>query len=216
MLSERAKLRILRRSEYQSSKQVRFGSPDQTSISLAGSACGLELARPCVTFGRLKDRTLMRKTNSSRVASMSTNSTALPTHRRIGGLLPGSESKIFKVSSRTPVSESTCPPFLGPSQSVEGSRRVSWPWMQPSPLFYGFGPEILACEQAGIKTYVPSRFSKADFIYFARDDEYQCPAGERLSVAPAPVERRERHEDRYILDVYLPPLPDQGRVHNRQ
>src|SRR5258706_1665732 len=24
------------------------------------------------------------------------------------------------------------------------------------------------------------RFSKADFIYIARDDEYQCPAGERL------------------------------------
>ena len=23
------------------------------------------------------------------------------------------------------------------------------------------------------------RFSKADFIYIAKDDEYQCPAGER-------------------------------------
>ena len=55
---------------------------------------------------------------------------------------------------------------------------------------YFKGPEILACEEAGIKTYVPKpmtsnskaegRFSKADFIYIARDDEYQCPAGERL------------------------------------
>ena len=55
---------------------------------------------------------------------------------------------------------------------------------------YFKGPEILACEQAGIKTYVPKpmtsnakaegRFSKADFIYIARDDEYQCPAGQRL------------------------------------
>jgi hypothetical protein len=55
---------------------------------------------------------------------------------------------------------------------------------------YFKGPEILACEQAGIKTYVPKpmtsnskaqgRFSKLDFIYIARDDEYQCPAGERL------------------------------------
>jgi hypothetical protein len=55
---------------------------------------------------------------------------------------------------------------------------------------YFSGPEILDCEQAGIKTYVPKpmtsnakaegRFSKADFIYIARDDEYQCPAGQRL------------------------------------
>jgi transposase len=55
---------------------------------------------------------------------------------------------------------------------------------------YFKGPEILACEQAGIKTYVPKpmtsnskaqgRFSKLDFIYVARNDEYMCPAGERL------------------------------------
>ena len=55
---------------------------------------------------------------------------------------------------------------------------------------YFKGPEILACEQAGIKTYVPKpmtsnskaqgRFGKLDFIYIARDDQYQCPAGERL------------------------------------
>jgi hypothetical protein len=55
---------------------------------------------------------------------------------------------------------------------------------------YFSGPEILDCEQAGIKTYVPKpmtsnakaegRFSKADFIYIARDDEYECPAGQRL------------------------------------
>ena len=54
---------------------------------------------------------------------------------------------------------------------------------------YFKGPEILACEQAGIKTYVPKpmtsnskaegRFGKADFIYIVRDDEYQCPAGQR-------------------------------------
>jgi transposase len=55
---------------------------------------------------------------------------------------------------------------------------------------YFKGPEILACEEAGIKTYVPKpmtsnaraagRYSKLDFIYIARDDEYVCPAGERL------------------------------------
>ena len=54
---------------------------------------------------------------------------------------------------------------------------------------YFSGPQIKACEETGITAYVPKpmtsnskaegRFSKADFIYIARDDEYQCPAGER-------------------------------------
>ena len=67
---------------------------------------------------------------------------------------------------------------------------------------YFKGPEILACEQAGIKTYVPKpmtsnskaegRFSKADFIYIARDDEYQCPAGERLRRHQSRVENGMR------------------------
>jgi len=55
---------------------------------------------------------------------------------------------------------------------------------------YFKGEEILACDEAGIRTYLPrpqtsanmakGRFSKRDFIYIAEDDEYQCPAGERL------------------------------------
>ena len=55
---------------------------------------------------------------------------------------------------------------------------------------YFKGPEILACEEAGISAYVPKpmtsrakaegRFSKADFIYIASDDEYRCPAGQTL------------------------------------
>jgi len=54
---------------------------------------------------------------------------------------------------------------------------------------YFSGPQIKACDEAGIKAFVPKpmtsnakaegRFSKADFIYIKRDDEYQCPAGER-------------------------------------
>jgi transposase len=54
---------------------------------------------------------------------------------------------------------------------------------------YFNGLEIKACDEAGIKAFVPKpmtsnakaegRFSKADFIYIKRDDEYQCPAGER-------------------------------------
>jgi len=54
---------------------------------------------------------------------------------------------------------------------------------------YFSGPDIRACELAGIKAYVPkpltsaSRkkglFTKRDFVYVARNDEYRCPAGER-------------------------------------
>ena len=49
--------------------------------------------------------------------------------------------------------------------------------------------ELKACDDAGIAAYVPKsmtsnakaegRFDKPDFIYIARDDEYQCPAGQR-------------------------------------
>lgn len=54
---------------------------------------------------------------------------------------------------------------------------------------YFNSPEIKACSDAGIEAYVPKsatsnakaegRFDKADFVYIARDDEYQCPAGQR-------------------------------------
>jgi hypothetical protein len=50
--------------------------------------------------------------------------------------------------------------------------------------------EILACEEAGITTYLPKpqtsnnqakgQFGRDDFRYIAQDDEYECPAGERL------------------------------------
>jgi len=55
---------------------------------------------------------------------------------------------------------------------------------------YFRGEEILACDEANITTYLPKPqtsgsmkkglFSKRDFIYHAQDDEYECPAGERL------------------------------------
>lgn len=54
---------------------------------------------------------------------------------------------------------------------------------------YFSAPQIKACIEAGIQAHVPKpltsgakaegRFDRADFIYIARDDEYQCPAGER-------------------------------------
>jgi len=55
---------------------------------------------------------------------------------------------------------------------------------------YFKGEEILACDKAGITTYLPKPqtsgslskglFSKRDFIYRPADDEYECPAGKRL------------------------------------
>jgi hypothetical protein len=55
-------------------------------------------------------------------------------------------------------------------------------------------PEILACKEAGITTYVPrtvtsnskatGRFSKLDFVYIAKDDEYRsfcAPLGARIA-----------------------------------
>jgi transposase len=54
---------------------------------------------------------------------------------------------------------------------------------------YYSGPQIKACHDAGVAAILPKsmtsnakaegRFDKGDFIYIARDDEYQCPAGQR-------------------------------------
>ena len=54
---------------------------------------------------------------------------------------------------------------------------------------YFKGEEILACDEDNITTYLPKPltssnlkkglFTKRDFIYHPKDDEYECPAGER-------------------------------------
>jgi transposase len=71
---------------------------------------------------------------------------------------------------------------------------------------YFSGPEIKACTEAGITPLVPKpmtsnaraegRFSKADFIYLAKDDEYQCPAGERA------IHRFSREEGGLMVRTY--------------
>ena len=63
---------------------------------------------------------------------------------------------------------------------------------------YYKGPEILACEQAGITTFVPKpvtsssnaegRFGKQDFSYIAASDEYRCPADQLLTRRHSSVE----------------------------
>lgn len=71
---------------------------------------------------------------------------------------------------------------------------------------YYKGEEILACHNAGITAYLPKpltspshskgRFSKEDFRYIPEDDEYQCPAGERLEY------RMTVEEDGKVLHAY--------------
>lgn len=71
---------------------------------------------------------------------------------------------------------------------------------------YYKGTEIVACEQAGIATFVPKpltssskaegRFGKQDFIYVAASDEYRCPAGQSL------IRRFSSVEDGMLLHCY--------------
>ena len=71
---------------------------------------------------------------------------------------------------------------------------------------YFDGEEIRACEEDGITTFVPKpltsgskaegRFGKQDFVYIAHDDEYRCPAGQRL------IKRFTTVEAGMTLDVY--------------
>jgi hypothetical protein len=56
---------------------------------------------------------------------------------------------------------------------------------------YFKGEEILQCDEAGITAFVPKPltsgskadgyFGKQDFVYVAEDDEYRCPARQRLT-----------------------------------
>jgi hypothetical protein len=90
---------------------------------------------------------------------------------------------------------------------------------------YFNGTELKACEDAGITTYVPKpmtsnakaegRFDKSDFIYIAKADEYQCPAGERahLQVHHA---REERQQASRLLDQRLPHVPTERSMHNQR
>jgi transposase len=67
---------------------------------------------------------------------------------------------------------------------------------------YFSGPEIKACAEAGITPLVPKpmtsgakaegRFNKADFIYIAKDDQYQCPAGQRAIYRMTTIEHGMR------------------------
>ena len=71
---------------------------------------------------------------------------------------------------------------------------------------YYSGLGLKACEDAGVAALVPKpmtsnaraegRFDKADFIYIARADEYECPAGQRA------IHRFSREEDGLQVGIY--------------
>ena len=71
---------------------------------------------------------------------------------------------------------------------------------------YFDGEQIRPCEQACIRAFVPKpltssskaegRFGKQDFVYIAQDDEYCCPAGQRL------INRCKTIENGMTLSVY--------------
>jgi len=72
---------------------------------------------------------------------------------------------------------------------------------------YFRGEELRACDAAQLTTYVPKpqtsgslakgRFGKRDFIYKPKDDEYECPAGQRL------IHRYTRQENGLTIHRYL-------------
>lgn len=73
---------------------------------------------------------------------------------------------------------------------------------------YYHGVELKICEDVGIAAYVPKpmtsnakaegRFDKTDFVYIARDNEYQCPSGQRA------IHRFTTDERGLQIHVYWP------------
>jgi hypothetical protein len=71
------------------------------------------------------------------------------------------------------------------------------------------GEEILACDHAGVATYVPKsltsgakadgRIGKQDFVYMLDRDEYRCPAGHAMT------RRLETVDKGLIMNVYATP-----------
>jgi len=69
---------------------------------------------------------------------------------------------------------------------------------------YYNGDEIRACEQAGIDAYLPKPntspnkakglFDRSAFSYIEQDDEYECPAGERLTHRTTTTDRGKQIE----------------------
>jgi len=80
---------------------------------------------------------------------------------------------------------------------------------------YFSGPQIKACADAGIDAVLPKpttsnakaegRFDKADFVYIKKDDEYECPAGQRAKFRMARDERGMMTRRYWSSACLLPP-----------
>ena len=89
---------------------------------------------------------------------------------------------------------------------------------------YFSGPEILACDRAGITVTLPKpmtshsiaegRFAKHDFRYVAEDNVYICPAGEQLAYHFTSEQHGLDHAP--LLDQCLPVLCHKKQMHDRQ
>jgi len=89
---------------------------------------------------------------------------------------------------------------------------------------YFNGPEIKACEEAGITPLVPKpmtsnakaegRFSKADFNLHRSRRRVPMPG--RAAAEATSNDGGRRLARPHVLDVHLPALPAQGAMHNGQ
>jgi hypothetical protein len=78
-------------------------------------------------------------------------------------------------------------PMAKDAHDIQGKKRLE----VVADRGYYKGDEIRACELAGMDAYVPKsttspnkakgQFDRAAFRYSGRSDEYECPAGERLT-----------------------------------
>ena len=88
---------------------------------------------------------------------------------------------------------------------------------------YYNGDEIRACEQAGIEAYLPKpktsgnrargQFDRSEFHYKADDDEYECPAGERLIYRFTQIDKGK--EIRRYWSSACTACPDQEQMYDR-
>ena len=90
---------------------------------------------------------------------------------------------------------------------------------------YYSGEEILACELSGITVTLPKpmtsaakgegRFGKQDFVYVAADDEYRCPAGQRLTFRYEGVQDGKMLRRYWRVEGRLRSMPLEGQMHAR-
>ncbi|MGF6545717.1 transposase [Paraburkholderia youngii] len=113
-----------------------------------------------------------------------------------------------KIDKRRQQIEESVQRYLGAIETADRTSPTGFDVKTLADRGYFSGPEIRACDLNDISAYVPkpltsaSRkkglFTKADFVYAAKDDVYRCPAGERA------IHRFNTVENGMNLRVYWP------------